>query len=101
MHFIIFFLEFVFKTFQNVMKFYYIAHVHVTVPVIKILIFFYSLIFFSGLLWKIIYPIFILQWLVKKAIETREEMGDFIRAFSISQFSKTHKTPEVRYLIYD
>ena len=47
MHFIIFFLEFVFKTFQNVMKFYYIAHVHVTVPVIKILIFFVSLIFFS------------------------------------------------------
>ncbi|XP_062573509.1 coiled-coil domain-containing protein 93-like isoform X1 [Saccostrea cucullata] len=39
-----------------------------------------------------IYPV--VQWLVKKAIETREEMGDFIRAFSISQFSKTHKTPE-------
>ncbi|XP_065928887.1 coiled-coil domain-containing protein 93 isoform X3 [Magallana gigas] len=39
-----------------------------------------------------IYPV--VQWLVKKAIETREEMGDFIRAFSISQFSKTHKMPE-------
>nr|XP_054767034.1 coiled-coil domain-containing protein 93-like [Lytechinus pictus] len=33
-------------------------------------------------------------WLVKRAIETREEMGDQIRAFSISQFSKHHKTPE-------
>ncbi|XP_056007857.1 coiled-coil domain-containing protein 93-like isoform X2 [Ostrea edulis] len=39
-----------------------------------------------------IYPV--VQWLVKKAIETREEMGDFIRAFSISQFSKSHRTPE-------
>ncbi|XP_071487637.1 coiled-coil domain-containing protein 93-like [Diadema antillarum] len=39
-----------------------------------------------------IYPV--VQWLVKRAIETREEMGDQIRAFSISQFSKNHKTPE-------
>ena len=35
------------------------------------------------------------QWLVKLAIATREEMGDYIRAFSESQFSKDHKTPEV------
>lgn len=39
--------------------------------------------------------IFILQWLVKRAIETREEMGDYIRSYSISQFSKSHKMPEV------
>ena len=36
-----------------------------------------------------------LQWLVKLAIATREEMGDYIRAFSESQFSKDHTTPEV------
>ncbi|KAJ0005765.1 hypothetical protein NQD34_015659 [Periophthalmus magnuspinnatus] len=34
------------------------------------------------------------KWLVKRAIETREEMGDYIRAYSISQFNKTHKLPE-------
>ncbi|PVD30507.1 hypothetical protein C0Q70_09774 [Pomacea canaliculata] len=39
-----------------------------------------------------IYPV--VQWLVKRAIETREEMGDFIRAFSVSQFSKHYSTPE-------
>uniref|UniRef100_A0A3B4AG00 Coiled-coil domain-containing protein 93 n=1 Tax=Periophthalmus magnuspinnatus TaxID=409849 RepID=A0A3B4AG00_9GOBI len=39
-----------------------------------------------------IYPV--IQWLVKRAIETREEMGDYIRAYSISQFNKTHKLPE-------
>ncbi|XP_023931883.1 coiled-coil domain-containing protein 93-like [Lingula anatina] len=39
-----------------------------------------------------IYPV--VQWLVKRAIETREEMGDYIRAFSVSQFNKNHKTPE-------
>ena len=40
-----------------------------------------------------IYPV--IQWLVKLAIATREEMGDYIRAFSESQFSKEHATPEV------
>jgi len=39
-----------------------------------------------------IYPV--IQWLVKLAIATREEMGDYIRAFSESQFSKDHRTPE-------
>ncbi|GFR91723.1 coiled-coil domain-containing protein 93-like [Elysia marginata] len=39
-----------------------------------------------------IFPV--VQWLVKKAIETREEMGDYIRSYSISQFSKHHKMPE-------
>lgn len=35
------------------------------------------------------------QWLVKRAIETREEMGDYVRAYSISQFQRTHSLPEV------
>ncbi|XP_033127925.1 coiled-coil domain-containing protein 93-like [Anneissia japonica] len=39
-----------------------------------------------------IFPV--VQWLVKRAIETREEMGDQIRSFSVSQFNKIHKTPE-------
>ncbi|XP_048861960.1 coiled-coil domain-containing protein 93 [Brienomyrus brachyistius] len=39
-----------------------------------------------------IFPV--VQWLVKRAIETREEMGDYIRAYSVSQFQKTHSTPE-------
>ena len=39
-----------------------------------------------------IYPV--VQWLVKRAVETKEEMGDFIRSFSVSQFNKNHKTPE-------
>ena len=40
-----------------------------------------------------------IQWLVKKAIETKEELGDYIRAFSISQFNKTHSTPQVCWII--
>ena len=39
-----------------------------------------------------------LQWLVKRAIETREEMGDYIRSFSESQFNKEHSTPKVTLL---
>ncbi|KAH0621343.1 hypothetical protein JD844_022514, partial [Phrynosoma platyrhinos] len=39
-----------------------------------------------------IFPV--VQWLVKRAIETREEMGDYIRSYSISQFQKTHNLPE-------
>ncbi|XP_068602312.1 coiled-coil domain-containing protein 93 isoform X2 [Brachionichthys hirsutus] len=39
-----------------------------------------------------IFPV--IQWLVKRAIETREEMGDQVRAYSISQFQKTHSLPE-------
>uniref|UniRef100_A0A3B1JKV8 Coiled-coil domain-containing protein 93 n=1 Tax=Astyanax mexicanus TaxID=7994 RepID=A0A3B1JKV8_ASTMX len=39
-----------------------------------------------------IFPV--IQWLVKRAIETREEMGDYVRAYSISQFQKTHTFPE-------
>lgn len=40
-----------------------------------------------------------LQWLVKRAIETREEMGDYVRAYSASQFQKTHSFPEVSAVI--
>uniref|UniRef100_A0A8C4NED2 Coiled-coil domain-containing protein 93 n=1 Tax=Eptatretus burgeri TaxID=7764 RepID=A0A8C4NED2_EPTBU len=40
-----------------------------------------------------IYPV--VQWLVKKAIETREEMGDSIRAFSEFQFGKAHSLQQV------
>ncbi|XP_029968575.1 coiled-coil domain-containing protein 93 isoform X2 [Salarias fasciatus] len=39
-----------------------------------------------------IFPV--IQWLVKRAIETREEMGDYVRAYSISQFQKNHRLPE-------
>ncbi|CAL1267193.1 unnamed protein product [Larinioides sclopetarius] len=39
-----------------------------------------------------IFPV--IQWLVKRAIETREETGDYIRAFSVSQFHKNYETPE-------
>ena len=33
-----------------------------------------------------IYPV--IQWLVKKSIETRAEMGDLNRSFALSQFTK-------------
>ncbi|XP_072435719.1 coiled-coil domain-containing protein 93 isoform X1 [Chiloscyllium punctatum] len=39
-----------------------------------------------------IFPV--IQWLVKRAIETREEMGDYIRSFSVSQFQKVHSLLE-------
>ncbi|XP_053732229.1 coiled-coil domain-containing protein 93 isoform X3 [Synchiropus splendidus] len=39
-----------------------------------------------------IFPV--IQWLVKRAIETREEMGDSVRAYSVSQFLKSHLLPE-------
>ncbi|EPY75884.1 coiled-coil domain-containing protein 93 [Camelus ferus] len=43
-----------------------------------------------------IFPV--VQWLVKRAIETKEEMGDYIRSYSISQFQKTYRLPEVSIL---
>ncbi|CAI9741759.1 Hypothetical predicted protein [Octopus vulgaris] len=39
-----------------------------------------------------IFPV--VQWLVKRALETREEMGDTIRAYSIYQFNKNNKMPQ-------
>ncbi|GAB1608706.1 coiled-coil domain-containing protein 93-like isoform X1 [Argonauta hians] len=39
-----------------------------------------------------IFPV--VQWLVKRALETREEVGDTVRAYSIYQFSRDHKTPQ-------
>lgn len=38
-----------------------------------------------------IYPV--VQWLVKKVIETREETGDLMRKYSESQFMKKNKMP--------
>lgn len=52
------------------------------------------LLFFPFHCYKLFF--FYFQWLVKRAIETREEMGDYIRSYSISQFQKTHRLPEVR-----
>ncbi|XP_069838604.1 coiled-coil domain-containing protein 93 isoform X1 [Dendropsophus ebraccatus] len=45
-----------------------------------------------------IFPV--IQWLVKRAIETRQEMGDYIRSYSISQFQKDHSLPEDTDFIY-
>ncbi|XP_065072327.1 coiled-coil domain-containing protein 93-like [Rhopilema esculentum] len=39
-----------------------------------------------------IFPV--IQWLVKRAIATREELGDKIRAFSIMKFHKHHTMPQ-------
>eukprot|EP00794_Sanderia_malayensis_P016993 gene16993-18705_t len=39
-----------------------------------------------------IYPV--VQWLVKRAIETREELGDKIREYSLMQFHKNHSMPQ-------
>jgi len=39
-----------------------------------------------------IFPV--VQWLVKKVIETREETGDLIRLYSEEQFHKRHQLPE-------
>ena len=46
----------------------------------------------QGLDFVHIFPV--IQWLVKRAIETREEMGDFVRAYSVSQFEKRFTMPE-------
>jgi len=47
----------------------------------------------ENLLWFVTCPSY-LQWLVKRAIETREEMGDLNRVFSVSQFNKYNQLPE-------
>jgi hypothetical protein len=39
-----------------------------------------------------IFPV--IQWLVKKVIETREETGDLLRVYSESQFDKNFTLPE-------
>ncbi|XP_069701680.1 coiled-coil domain-containing protein 93 isoform X2 [Periplaneta americana] len=39
-----------------------------------------------------IFPV--IQWLVKRSVETREEMGDFVRSFAVSQFHKLCPLPE-------
>lgn len=49
--------------------------------------------FFANRIQFLIYLIFHLQWLVKRAIETREVLGDKIRAYSVSQFNKKYHLP--------
>ncbi|XP_012254188.2 coiled-coil domain-containing protein 93 isoform X2 [Athalia rosae] len=39
-----------------------------------------------------IFPI--IQWLVKRSMEMREEMGDFVRSYAISQFDKNYAFAE-------
>ncbi|KAJ9598441.1 hypothetical protein L9F63_010885, partial [Diploptera punctata] len=39
-----------------------------------------------------IFPV--IQWLVKRSVETREEMGDIVRSYAISQFHKFCPLPE-------
>ncbi|XP_017762463.1 PREDICTED: coiled-coil domain-containing protein 93 isoform X2 [Eufriesea mexicana] len=39
-----------------------------------------------------IFPV--IQWLVKRSIETREETADFVRSFALSQFHKKHSFSE-------
>lgn len=36
----------------------------------------------------------VVQFLVKLAIEMRKESGDYLRAYSVKQFEKSHSTPE-------
>nr|XP_033337817.1 coiled-coil domain-containing protein 93 isoform X2 [Megalopta genalis] len=39
-----------------------------------------------------IFPV--IQWLVKRSLETREEMADFVRSFALNQFHKKHSFVE-------
>jgi hypothetical protein len=45
----------------------------------------------QGLNYIVIYPV--MQFLIKKVIETREETGDLLRMYSESQFGKSYKMP--------
>lgn len=40
---------------------------------------------------------FFYQWLVRKAIEARQEMGDFVQAFAASQFDRDYLSNEVNF----
>ena len=51
----------------------------------------WSFLHLTGLDFIHIFPV--IQWLVKQAMETREEQGDRIRSYSISQFHKNHEMP--------
>lgn len=46
----------------------------------------------QGLDYIHIFPV--IQWLVKRVIETRAEMGDYIRKYSESQFNKHRQLPQ-------
>lgn len=39
-----------------------------------------------------IFPV--IQWLVKRSMEMRQEMADFVRAFALNQFHKKHSFHE-------
>lgn len=39
-----------------------------------------------------IFPV--IQWLVKRSMEMRQEMADFVRAFALNQFHKKHSFSE-------
>ncbi len=55
--------------------------------ILKVLLFYRQ-----GLNYIVLYPV--IQFLIKKVIETREETGDLLRMYSESQFGKTYKMPE-------
>ncbi|XP_012281722.1 coiled-coil domain-containing protein 93 isoform X1 [Orussus abietinus] len=40
-----------------------------------------------------IFPV--IQWLVKRSLETREETADFVRSFAIRQYDKSHTLPMI------
>ncbi|XP_006565055.2 coiled-coil domain-containing protein 93 isoform X2 [Apis mellifera] len=42
-----------------------------------------------------IFPV--IQWLVKRSMETREQTADFVRSFALSQFNKKHSFSEDSY----
>lgn len=42
-----------------------------------------------------IFPV--VQWLVKKSIETRQLMGEYMRNYAVGQFNKTHTLAQVNY----
>lgn len=51
---------------------------------------------YAGLDFVNIYPV--MQWLVKKAIETREERSQQIRNRALFEFGKDNETPEVLFV---
>eukprot|EP00179_Madagascaria_erythrocladioides_P000020 CAMPEP_0198311964 /NCGR_PEP_ID=MMETSP1450-20131203/3534_1 /TAXON_ID=753684 ORGANISM="Madagascaria erythrocladiodes, Strain CCMP3234" /NCGR_SAMPLE_ID=MMETSP1450 /ASSEMBLY_ACC=CAM_ASM_001115 /LENGTH=209 /DNA_ID=CAMNT_0044014885 /DNA_START=105 /DNA_END=731 /DNA_ORIENTATION=+ len=45
-----------------------------------------------SLRYRAIFPV--IQWLIKKVIEVREETGDLVRAYSVEQFGKQYTAPD-------
>ena len=46
----------------------------------------------QGLDYISLFPV--VQWMIKKVIEYREETGDLVRMFSVNQFEKDFELPE-------